>query len=208
MQESEMLEQIRKKALELGAAQAKLIPAKEIVVENRVVLKCRLGCDEYGRKLTCPPYTIAVEEFRKMLSEYRWALLLKFRSQASASPGVATSLLRTEYDPGVCAEQKTEAARFWAVWKGQKREILLAVLELERTAFNLGCTLALGFTSGSCGLCEKCNTAAGICLHPTMARLPEHAVGINMKATLAKAGMPLSFPFQEHPEPTGLLLID
>jgi len=208
MEESEMLEQIREKALELGATQSKIIPAKEIVVENRVVLKCRLGCDEYGRKLTCPPHTIAVDEFRKMLGEYRWALLLKFRSRAQAGPEVASSLLRTEYDPGICAERKTEAAQFWAVWKDQKRKILLAVLELERTAFNLGCTLALGFTSGSCELCEKCNTAVGICLHPTMARLPEHAVGINMKETMAKAGIPLSFPFQGHPEPSGLLLID
>jgi len=208
MEESEMLEQIREKAMELGATQAKIIPAKEIVVENRVVLKCRLGCDEYGRKLTCPPYTIPVDEFRTMVSEYRWALLLKFRSRAQAGPEVASSLLRTEYDPGICAEQKTEAALFWETWKAQKREILLAVLELERTAFNLGCTLALGFTSGSCCLCKDCNTATGICLHPTMARLPEHAVGIHMKATMAKAGIPLSFPFQEHPEPSGLLLID
>lgn len=208
MEESERLDLIREKALELGAAQAKLIPAEEIVLENRVILKCRLGCDEYGRKLTCPPYTIAVDEFRKMLGEYHWALLLKFHSQASAGPEVATSLLRTEYDADVCAERKAEAAAFWATWKKQKVEILLAVLELERTAFNLGYTLALGFTSGSCSLCEKCNTVAGICLHPTMARLPEHAVGIHMKATMAKAGMPLSFPFREHPELTGLLLID
>ncbi len=38
MEESERLDLIRAKALELGTAQVKLIPAEEIAVENRVVL--------------------------------------------------------------------------------------------------------------------------------------------------------------------------
>ena len=56
-------------ALELGAAEAKIIPADEIVVENRVVLKCRVGCKEFGKTLMCPPYAPSVDEFRKSLSE-------------------------------------------------------------------------------------------------------------------------------------------
>lgn len=55
---------LRTLALNLGATEARVIPAEEIVVENRVVLKCRVGCDDYGKKLTCPPFTPKVDEFR------------------------------------------------------------------------------------------------------------------------------------------------
>jgi len=44
-------------ALELGASAAKVIPANEIIVENRVVLKCRVGCKHYGKTLICPPHS-------------------------------------------------------------------------------------------------------------------------------------------------------
>jgi predicted metal-binding protein len=82
------------------------------------------------------------------------------------------------------------------------------MLELERTAFNAGNTFALAFVNGSCRLCESCNVKGGICLHPTQARIPEHAVGVNMVATAEKAGMPIRFPVQGHPELMALLLID
>lgn len=41
-----------------------------------------------------------------------------------------------------------------------------------------------------------------------MARIPEHAVGINMKKTAAEAEMPLVFPIKGQPEPMSILLID
>jgi predicted metal-binding protein len=41
-----------------------------------------------------------------------------------------------------------------------------------------------------------------------MARIPEHAVDINMKKTAEKAGMPITFPVTGHPEPMAILLID
>jgi predicted metal-binding protein len=41
-----------------------------------------------------------------------------------------------------------------------------------------------------------------------MARCPEHAVGVNMKKTAEKAGIPINFPIKGSPEPTALVLID
>ena len=79
---------LEKAALELGAIDAKVIPASEVFVENRVPLKCRTGCVGYGKKLTCPPYVPTVEEFRKIISEYRSVLLVKFRSPAKADPDI------------------------------------------------------------------------------------------------------------------------
>jgi predicted metal-binding protein len=103
---------------------------------------------------------------------------------------------------------KEKSAKFWSDWRGDQSRVHLAVLELERIAFDKGFTFATGFISGPCSLCEKCNVAIGKCLHPTMARAPEHAVGVNMKKTAEKAGIPLTFPFRRRPEPMALLLID
>ena len=82
------------------------------------------------------------------------------------------------------------------------------MLELEKAAFNKGYTFALAFVNGSCRLCEVCNLKGGICIHPSMARIPEHAVGINMIKTAKKAGIGLKFPVSWHPEPMAILLID
>ena len=199
---------LRTLALNLGATEARVIPAGAVVVENRVVLKCRVGCDDYGKKLTCPPFVPKVDEFRKMLKDYKYALIVKFKSPAEADKDVSRSLLRSQFDFNMSRDLREKASKFWSDWKNDKKRILLAVLELEKAAFNKGYTFAVGFTSGSCGLCEKCNVEAGICLHPTMARCPEHAVGVNMKKTAEKAGMPISFPIKGKPEPTALLLID
>ena len=93
-------------------------------------------------------------------------------------------------------------------WDEEKNKVHIAMLELEKTAFNEGYIFALGFTSGSCALCEECNVKGGTCIYPSIALYPEHAVGVNIKKTVEKAGMNLSFPFQYKPDPIVLLLID
>ena len=45
---------LRKHALELGASDAKVIPTNSVVVEDRVVLKCKVGCNNYGKTLSMP----------------------------------------------------------------------------------------------------------------------------------------------------------
>lgn len=86
--------------------------------------------------------------------------------------------------------------------------MLSAVVDLEKAAMSKGYTLAVGFVSGSCELCEKCNVDTRICIHPTMARYPEEAVGVNVKKTAKNAGISVSFPFEKKPESFALLLID
>ena len=60
---------LKKQASELGAIDAKVIPVEKIIVEDRVVFKCRLGCEKYGKTLACPPYAPSPSEFRKIVSE-------------------------------------------------------------------------------------------------------------------------------------------
>jgi predicted metal-binding protein len=197
-----------KKAKELGAVEAKVIPASSVVVEDRVRLKCVTGCDDYGLKFCCPPYAPTVDEFRKMLKDYRFALFLKFKTTAEASDDVAQSVMRYMYDPEVPANLKEKAQSYYGTWLVDAKRVLLAVLELERMAFNHGCVFATGFMSGSCMLCAKCDMSAKTCIHPTMMRYPEHAVGINMIKTAKNAGSSVVFPVKGKPDATALLLID
>ena len=194
-------------ALELGATEAKIVPTNEIVVENRVVLKCRVGCNKYGKTLMCPPYAPSVEEFRKSLNEYNYALVFKIKSQAEATPEIAKLLSKKQDDPNLTPKMKKQLKYFWDSWKTDKKELLQKIISLEKAATTKGYTLALGFTTGSCVICDECNIKEKICLHPTEARYSAQAVGINVLQTLENAGMPIPVPFKKNPESFGLILI-
>ena len=199
---------LAKLALEKGAADAKVISAKKVVVEDRVVLKCRIGCNNYGKTLACPPYTPSAEEFRKIVAEYKYAVFMKFRSKASAEAEVLKSLNVAESDLTVPKEVKEKAAKFWADWKEDKKLMLQTVVDLEKAAMKEGYSLAVAFVSGACQLCDKCNTKSRVCVHPELARWSEDAVGVNVRKTAANAGIEVKFPFEKNPESFALLLID
>src|SRR5208283_2366993 len=197
-----------KLALEKGAADAKIIPANKVVVEDRVVLKCKVGCNHYGKTLACPPYTPSAEEFRKIVSEYSYAMFMKFKSKAEADAETLKKIMIAETDPTVSKEVKEKAAKFWADWKEDKKKMLRSVVDLEKAAMNEGYSLAISFVSGTCELCEKCNTETRICVHPNLARWSEDAVGVNVRKTASNAGVQVSFPIAKNPESFALLLID
>ena len=94
---------LRKQALELGATDAKIIPVEKIVIEDRVVFKCQLGCEKYGKTLACPPYAPSPEKFRKIVSEYHYALFMKFESQAQLNPELIKYLSKAD-DPTIPKE--------------------------------------------------------------------------------------------------------
>ena len=199
---------LRKLALDLGASDARVIPADKIVIEDRVVLKCKVGCNNYGKTLTCPPYTPSAEEFRKIVSEYKYALFMKFISKAQADSELQMSLSKSSSDPSIPADAKGKLDQFWVAWKTDKKAMLETAVQLEKEAMRKGYSLAISFVSGSCQLCEKCNTETRICLHPEMSRLSEDAVGVNVKKTANNAGIKFVFPFSKNPESFALLLID
>ena len=206
--ELEKFDFLRKLAIKLGAGDAKVISADKVVVENRITLKCRLGCNNYGKTLACPPYTPTADEFRRILSEYSYALFMKFKSQAKADPELAKFLSKAEDDPTLPQDVKEKVQKFWAAWNGDKRKTLSVVVDLEKAALSKGYPLAIGFVAGACQLCEKCNLETGICVHPTMARYSEEAVGVNVKETAKNAGISMKIPFEKNPESFALLLID
>ena len=73
--ETDRFEKYQELALAAGAAEAKLIPARDIVIAEWVGLKCRYGCPGYDKRHTCPPRTPTPSEFARVLADYRHALL-------------------------------------------------------------------------------------------------------------------------------------
>lgn len=65
-----------KKAKRLKAKDVKVISAKSIVTAEWVKFKCRFGCDGYGQTLMCPPNSPTPDETKKMLTYYKYALLI------------------------------------------------------------------------------------------------------------------------------------
>ena len=201
------LDLLRNRALELGAVDAKIIPVGSIVIEDRVVLKCKLGCEKYGKTLACPPFAPTPEQFRKIANEYHYAMLMKFKSKASGDKELIKHLA-TENDPYCSPEIKRKVTDFWSDWKADAKKLLQTVLTLEKEATKEGFLLAVGLVSGSCHLCEKCNTEKGICINPATRRFSEESVGVNVKATAEKAGVKFTLPFNKNPELFALILID
>jgi predicted metal-binding protein len=154
----------------------------------------------------CPPYAPSVDEFRKTLSEYSYALVFKLKSHAEATAEVAKLLSKDKNDPSLTEEMKEKIQAFWDSWKAEKKELVKKICALEKAAMSRGYPLALGFTTGSCVICDECNVEE-MCTHPTEARYSAQAVGINILQTLENAGIPIPYPFQKNPESFGLVLI-
>jgi len=69
--------EIRKNNIE-----AVVIPSKKIVFGRWVRVKCSYGCEMYGRSWSCPPATPDIDEAKKIVSCYKSALFLRFRSRS------------------------------------------------------------------------------------------------------------------------------
>ena len=206
--EAEKYQFLVKLAFENGAADAKIIPASKVVVEDRVVLKCKVGCNHYGKTLACPPYTPSAEEFRKIVSEYSFAMFMKFTTNAVADPEIYPHLMDYETNANIPQNIKEKAVKFWQNWKDDKQKMLQSVVGLEKAAMKQGYSLAISFISGHCQICDKCNLETKICRHPELMRMSEDAIGVNVKKTAANAGILFNFPIAKNADSFALLLID
>ncbi|MBL7226129.1 MAG: DUF2284 domain-containing protein [Desulfobacteraceae bacterium] len=71
-------ETLIERAAELGAEQAILIDTDKIVFDPRSYMKCRFGCNRWGRFWTCPPHLdISPEMFMHAFSKYNKAILIR-----------------------------------------------------------------------------------------------------------------------------------
>jgi len=169
------LERYRKRAIELGATDAKVISSDFVIIDERVRAKCIYPkCDSYGTNAHCPPYSMAIDDVRKLVAKYKAGIFIDFRvsSDLVAGPRVAELGLN--------------------IPSGLKMHEIVAKLEAE--AFYDGYHLALGFALGACKLfyCSNEECSALIqgqgCRHPLRARASMEGMGMNVYTMAAKIG--------------------
>lgn len=78
VKDSDSLQKLIQKAFELGASDAKIIPAQTVVVEDRFAEMCASPqCPGYGLAPSCPPHVMKPSEFRDLLTHYEQVLVFK-----------------------------------------------------------------------------------------------------------------------------------
>jgi predicted metal-binding protein len=167
------LETLRQTALDRGAAAAEIIPSSQIVVDERVRLKCTVPrCLRAGETPNCPPYAPELDLIRKAFASFSWAILLK---------------------------TNVEPIEAYSTAKGKEQSLLFhkktgdVVYEVERLAYKLGYHLAMGFGGGSCKdyLCQGliCQFMdSGRCRFPLRSRPAMEAMGIDVFDLISKVG--------------------
>jgi len=168
------LEEYRRLAVESGAADAKTVPASDVKVDERVILKCMVPrCYSYGESPNCPPYSPDAEMMRKIISEYKYAIFFK----------IDVKPVEDFAHPELWHEGHI---RHYA-------KVFEVVGKIEAKAFNDGYYLAVGFAAGTCkvALCNglPCQFLdSGRCRQPIKARPSMEAVGIDVFDLATKVG--------------------
>ncbi|NVM02812.1 MAG: DUF2284 domain-containing protein [Candidatus Helarchaeota archaeon] len=171
---NELIKFLTDAAVKWGASRelTKYIPANKVVVDGWPRWKCMFGCEVYGNRLCCPPFVPSPEETKKLIAEYKHALLIGFKGEVSGP---------------ILQNHK----------KMQK-----TMIKLEKKAFDLNYPKALVFSTGSCLLCKKCikeeldanidpAMAKTFCRHKNKARLSMEAAGIDVFSTVENVGLKL-----------------
>ncbi|MDA0525406.1 DUF2284 domain-containing protein [Methanococcoides alaskense] len=209
-----LLEQTAK---EHGANSVRLIPAEDIIVENRTILKCIFGCNGYGSQV-CPPFIPTVDEFRVMLKEYEWVLLVDWKSDNLFSKDISENFIKYSIIPPEDPDIKQQYQdTLKTVMKERKEIIQPGSIEIEKLSWSLGYNTALATFPGMCTWCANsdysgvnCAGSDGPCHHPTIRRPCIMGLGIRMDKTLEKLGTPLQkFPMDnEVPSQYTLIFLD
>jgi predicted metal-binding protein len=172
------LERYRQLALELGASGAAILPASDVIIDERVRLKCVVPrCLRAGETPCCPPHAPDLDLVSRALGRFSWVVLIK----CDVTP-------IEDYAPrraGAKAEQRQTLS-----FHQKSGEV---VFELERQAYKDGYHLAMGFGGGSCKdyLCKGvvCQFLdSGRCRFPHRARPAMEAMGIDVFDLIQKAG--------------------
>jgi predicted metal-binding protein len=214
------------KARELGADRAAPLPARAVVVDERVNFKCRVPlCSHYGVNLMCPPNVPTPAETRRALARYSDTLVVQRGipltqdavDEALAGMGYAEANAVRGRAPKAVAGAESAAvavagpqtAAYEASLTDSQNEFARLMTALESVAFKMGYRFATAFAGGDCVLCDVCVGKDGeACRHPFEARPSMEAVGIDVVATADAAGLAIEMPAADSPCWTGLLLID
>jgi predicted metal-binding protein len=197
----DLFDELISTAVDAGATEAKVVDVADIVVDPRVRLKCAIPrCSCYGSHLMCPPNLPPVKEFEEALRRYDRALIIQLMADFDSSDKVGRGLTGE-----LC--ERLEESTDTVHWQLKLHRM---VNKLESTAFKKGFHLAAGLIGGECRLCPDCVTekSGEPCRHPFEARPSMEAMGIDVKRTCERVGLPLSLSSSEKVRWTGLILLD
>lgn len=175
-----MLKNTIEAVMNAGATRAKQINTNNIIVDERVLLKCKIPrCPDYGICPVCPPNTFSTNEVEKIVARFSLAVLVQ-----------VDTLVEPEVD----------------YFKGANilHNVILAG---EKAAFISEARFATGLIGGSCHLCSSCRKGEN-CLLLEKARPSMEAMSIDVLTTVSLAGMPIKFPVIDKVTWTGLILLD
>ncbi len=96
IQPRKSLVQLCRRGKELGALESKAIDTATIAVAEWVRYKCQFGCEGFGERLTCPPYSPTPDETRTILRAYGRAILIHCKSGSRADISGIILKLETE----------------------------------------------------------------------------------------------------------------
>ncbi len=176
---------MRELAIVLGCSRAEPMFTRDLSVDERVRMKCRLNlCGQYQQNLLCPPFVLDFADTDKLLQRYDFGMALQITSPA-------------------------DSANIREVFEQKKKEMHSIILRLEQDAFRSGFTFALGLGAGHCILCPTCAAREGgtVCCNPQQARPSLEALGLNVEKVCRQIGFPAGF-IPGEVTVTGMLLID
>ena len=130
------LDELREKAVDLGAHDAKIVLKEIISIEDEIIEMCKEPlCEGYNQSINCPPHAMEPKDFRELIRNYQQALLFKI----DVGPEILLS------------EERFEAFRV----------IYEIAARLEDISVKAGFHQTKGFAAGSCKpvFCRKCETA-------------------------------------------------
>lgn len=167
------LEPLTALACRLGAGGAAVIPTEAIKVEDHLADLCREPrCENYGLSSSCPPHVAGPAGFRRMLSDFRTAIVIKLE--------VPASILLSDERSEVMALLHEIAA------------------EVEQAAVAMGYPRSKAFAGGSCKkiFCAEhpdCRVVGQgeACRNPHRARPSMSGFGIDVSKLMRAAGWDL-----------------
>ena len=167
-QMKEDLERYIQLAKELSIKDAVVVHKEDLLLDSRVILKCRVPhCRYFDTCSNCPPHTGNFDENKEVLKKYKNGILLRWEFPRKA-------LLDPDSDI--------------------RKSIFEAISIIESAAFYDGYYLACGFATGSCRhLCNKaeCRLLSQPelgCRHPLLARPSMEAMGFDVFGMAVRAG--------------------
>lgn len=167
-------------AIKLGIDDAKIISSSEVLLDERVRLKCRYPrCPNYGRCGNCPPYAPSIEEMSNAIKRFNYGIFMMKRFPSNKY------LTKSRAETGSVKAVSTQRLMYDVVY------------EIESNAFRDGYELAVGFANGSCKKLYCANTectaikAGGSCRFPYKSRGSMEGCGMHVMKMARNVGWPI-----------------